>query len=216
MRKIISITICIIIASASVFSQEPVRDEGKESVWHNWVYMNRVKLKPEWYHYWIWYKKVFGISIPMVGLGLHNSYAKEDRRTILELAPTIVTTQLSEDHSEDEHNEVDTMYQHELFKFADKTVDYQYTLTKNRRNELLSEIALQLAEYSSNGGNAKNAQLIMDEVTRINSNVDIIHDSHMSNAKKREAYQEFEKELVNVLALTSRMNKLNKSMKKYE
>ena len=45
-----------------------VKDKGKWSVLNNMEFMDRVRLQPEWYHYWIWYKKVLGIKIPLPGL----------------------------------------------------------------------------------------------------------------------------------------------------
>ena len=45
--------------------------------------------------------------------------------------------------------------------------DSQYTLTKNRRNDILTDINKKLVEYSSNGGNKEHIEVITDEVTRI-------------------------------------------------
>ena len=36
----------------------------------------------------------------------------------------------------------------ELFKFGDKEIDYQYTLTKNRRNEIFSFMFVIMASVS--------------------------------------------------------------------
>ncbi|MFQ9248608.1 MAG: hypothetical protein ACLR3R_15075 [Clostridium paraputrificum] len=51
----------------------------------------------------------------------------------------------------------------------------------------------------------KHIEVITDEVTRIKKNIDIIHDSHMSNSKKREAYLDFDKELIEVLSLITKI-----------
>lgn len=210
-----SLMLCAVMTTMS-FAQEPVKDSGKWSVLNNMEFMERVRLQPEWYHYWIWYKKIFGIKIPLPGLGLHDSYAKEDRRNILQETPAMAAVAFNRQQAEKEHESVDTMYRQELFKFTDKSVDYQYTLTKSRRNDLLSDITAQLTDYIDNGGDVDKAKVISDEVLRISSNVEIIHDSHMSNAKKREAYLDYEKELVEVLSLVTRMNNLNKNVRNYE
>lgn len=46
--------------------------------------------------------------------------------------------------------------------------------------------------------------------------MDIIHDSHMSNSKKREAYLDFDKELIEVLSLITRLNNINKTIMSHE
>ena len=195
----------------------PVKDKGKWSVLNNMEFMDRVRLQPEWYHYWIWYKKVLGIKIPLPGLGLHDKYGKEDRRNFqLQEIPMMAAVEYNKTETEKEGYNVDTIYRQELFKFGDKEIDYQYTLTKNRRNDILNDINKKLVEYSSNGGNKEHVEVITDEVTRIKKNIDIIHDSHMSNSKKREAYLDFDKELIEVLSLITRLNNINKTIMSHE
>ena len=129
----------------------PVKDKGKWSVLNNMEFMDRVRLQPEWYHYWIWYKKVLGIKIPLPGLGLHDKYGKEDRRNFqLQEIPMMAAVEYNKSETEKEGYNVDTIYRQEPFKFGDKEIDYQYTLTKNRRNDILNDINKKLVEYSSN------------------------------------------------------------------
>ena len=47
----------LIIGTSNIYSQMPVKDKGKWSVLNNMEFMDRVRLQPEWYHYWIWYKR---------------------------------------------------------------------------------------------------------------------------------------------------------------
>ena len=68
----------------------------------------------------------------------------------------------------------------------------------------------ELSSYSKKGGNPENSFKIINEVDRIRSNVTIIHESHMGNAKKREAYLGFEKELKSLYRLVVKLNMLNK------
>ncbi len=217
MKKLIFLLVlCSLLVSNNLFSQMPVKDSGKWSVLNNMEFKERVRLQPEWYHYWIWYKRVFGIKIPMPGMGLHNKYAKEERRNILQETPAMAAVSFTKKQAEQEHETVDTMYRQELVKFTDKSVDYQYTLTKSNRRNLISEITLQLKDYMDNGGEFDKAKVITDEVTRISSNIEIIHKSHMSNSKKREAYLGHEQELRTVLNLVTRMNNLHKTIGSYE
>ena len=191
--------------------------DNRSKLVNNMEFMDRVRLQPEWYHYWIWYKKVLGIKIPLPGLGLHDKYGKEDRRNFqLQEIPMMAAVEYNKSETEKEGYNVDTIYRQELFKFGDKEIDYQYTLTKNRRNDILNDINKKLVEYSSNGGNKEHVEVITDEVTRIKKNIDIIHDSHMSNSKKREAYLDFDKELIEVLSLITRLNNINKTIMSHE
>lgn len=194
-------------------AQLPVKDKAKASVINNIEFMDRQKLQPEWYHYNIWYQKILGIKIPMPGLGLHNNYAKKDMRLILQETPMLAAVAYNKSKTEDYHEEVDKVFKQETMKFADKTIDYQYSLTQSKRRELISAITKELTEYSSNGGDSKFVQTLTDEVIRINANVTIIKDSHMANSKKREAYIGFEKELMEVHKKAIKLNRINKVVK---
>lgn len=212
MKKIV-FTISLLLFTYTIgFSQvaSPVKDKAKLSVLNNIEFKDRVKLQPEWYHYSIWYMKVFGAKIPMVGLGLHNSYAKKDMRNILQEIPLMATVAYTKEEANKRHEETDKVYNQELFKFTDKEIDYQYTLTKSKRDDLISDITREISKYAEEGGTVENVKTITDEVIRIRSNIDIIHKSHMSNAKKREAYLKFEQELIEIRSLTIRMNNINK------
>ena len=149
-RVLLFFSLMLIIGTSNVYSQMPVKDKGKWSVLNNMEFMDRVRLQPEWYHYWIWYKKVLGIKIPLPGLGLHDKYGKEDRRNFqLQEIPMMAAVEYNKSETEKEGYNVDTIYRQELFKFGDKEIDYQYTLTKNRRNDILNDINKKLVEYSS-------------------------------------------------------------------
>lgn len=208
MKQFITLfSLMLLVNIVRVFAQVPVKDKAKQSVLNNIEFMPRVRLQPEYYHYWIWYKKVLGIKIPMVGLGLHDSYGKKDMRNILQETPTIAAVMYNKSEAEKQHEETDKVYKQELFKFADKEIDYQYTLMKSKREQLISDINKEIDEYS---GSTENVKIISDELLRIQSNIKIIHESHMSNAKKREAYLGFEKELTELRSLAQRLNKVNK------
>lgn len=140
-RVLLFFSLMLIIGTSNIYSQMPVKDKGKWSVLNNMEFMDRVRLQPEWYHYWIWYKKVLGIKIPLPGLGLHDKYGKEDRRNFqLQEIPMMAAVEYNKSETEKEGYNVDTIYRQELFKFGDKEIDYQYTLTKNRRNDILNDI----------------------------------------------------------------------------
>lgn len=216
--RIISFISLLFFSSLSAIAQyvEPVKEVGKVSVLNNMVFMPREKLQPEWYHYRIWYTSIFGIKFPMIGLGLHHEYANTDMRNIKQLLPLTLTVDYTRQEAEVEHEKTDIVYKQELAKFADKTIDYQYTLTNNRRNDLIDNIETSVQQYLANNGSEKNAEIIRSQVERITANVQIIHESHMSNSKKREAYIKYENELKKVYSLILRLNSINGKITTYE
>ena len=150
-RVLLFFSLMLIIGTSNIYSQMPVKDKGKWSVLNNMEFMDRVRLQPEWYHYWIWYKKVLGIKIPLPGLGLHDKYGKEDRRNFqLQEIPMMAAVEYNKTETEKEGYNVDTIYRQELFKFGDKEIDYQYTLTKNRRNDILNDINIVDKQFDEN------------------------------------------------------------------
>jgi len=54
-RVLLFFSLMLIIGTSNIYSQMPVKDKGKWSVLNNMEFMDRVRLQPEWYHYWIWY-----------------------------------------------------------------------------------------------------------------------------------------------------------------
>ena len=58
-RVLLFFSLMLIIGTSNIYSQMPVKDKGKWSVLNNMEFMDRVRLQPEWYHYWIWYKNSF-------------------------------------------------------------------------------------------------------------------------------------------------------------
>ena len=208
MKRTVLFSLIVLLGAVGINAQQKVKDSGKYSVIRNSEFMDRMRLQPEWYHYWIYYKKVLGIKIPLVGLGLHDSYAKKDMRNINQELPTIAATMYTKSQADKESKEVGIVYNQELFKFADRTVDYQYTLTNSRRKELYTNISSALSKYRNLGGDKDNIKILEDELERIKSNISIIHDSHMSNSKKREAYISHEQELMQLLKMISMLNSI--------
>ena len=216
MKKLIFFSLTfLLIGTMGVNAQMamPVKDKAKASVLNNTEFMNLQRLQPESYHYWIWYKKIFGIKIPMPGLGLHDKYGKKDMRLVFQEAPTLAAISYNKDKTEEYHKEVDKVFMQETAKFADRSIDTQYLLTKEERRDLLDAINRELVKYAMNKGDLMHIKALTDEVIRINANVEIIKDSHMGTAKKREAYLNFNKELQEVHKKVVKLNRINKVIK---
>lgn len=211
MRAFIILFGLTFIFGLTSFSQAKVKDKNVNNQLKSQEYM-QWKFTPKWYYY-SWYKtKVLGVSITVPGLGLHNNYVKKDKRNIKQEAPTIVAVTLNEKEATQQGDDTDVVYKQELTKFADRTVDIQYELTKSERDNLISQISKELLKYAKNGGENQHVNSISGEVLRIRANIKIIHESHMSNAKKRVAYIGFQEELTNILSMTLRLNNINKTL----
>lgn len=206
MKKIILLILLVISAfETSAQMVQMVKDKNKNNQMKSQEFM-QWKFTPKWYYY-KWH-----ITKNPLGLGLHKNYVKTDKRNIIQETPMMAAVAWNKSQAEEQGEKTDVVYKQELFKFADKEVDYQYILTKNNREELLKRINELLSNYSDSGGNPKHIVTITSEVTRIKSNVEIMKDSHIGNAKKREAYLGYEKELVNVLGMIIRLNNLQKTV----
>lgn len=209
----------LMLACLSSHAQMLVRDKNKTNQLKSQEYM-QWKFTPEWYYYSWYYKRIWGVRVRMPGLGVHDRgpggigggdrYVRSDKRNILQEAPTIAFTNITKNNAEEQHKNTDIVYKQELAKFVDKTIDYQYTLSKSTRDNLVVRIENELAKYSKNKGDPKHIKTLNDEVLRILSNVKIIKDSHMSNSKKREAYLQYENELKEVLSYATKLNNFNK------
>jgi len=190
--KRILLLLSIIILSSGCFAQWKVKDKNKNNQWKSMEFQ-QWKFTPKWYY------TLF-----------HSGYRKTDKRNIKQEAPMVLASALSKAESDKQGESTDSLYKQELSQFADKSIDYQYTLTKSNREDLIENIMTELSSYSKKGGNPENSFKIINEVDRIRSNVTIIHESHMGNAKKREAYLGFEKELKSLYRLVVKLNMLNK------
>ncbi len=202
MRKSIFFFLVLSFFCCKVNAQMSVKDKNRTNQIKSMEFM-QWKFTPKWYYYkWHWWNNP-------LGLGLHKNYVSKDRRNIYQYTPAIASTFLQKNEAEKQEEETEVVYKQELAKFADRSIDYAYTLSKSRRDELKSEFNRFYSEYTIISSDQKSKQTLMFEYNRILSNVKIINDSHMSNAKKREAYLQNEQELVELIALTKRLIKVS-------
>jgi hypothetical protein len=152
-----------------------------------------------------------------IGVGEGDNYVNKYNNNIKQYTPAIAAVMYNKAQAEEQENDTKTVYNQEFAKNADKEVDYAYTLSASRRNELKTEFLYHYHKYASDNSifsdGAKNCKTLLFEYERILSNVKIINESHMSNAKKREAYVESEQELVELVALANRLANLNNVLK---
>jgi hypothetical protein len=207
-------------------AQNPVKDNNKINQLKSMEFM-QWKFTPEEYYY-SWYKqKVLWWTVKLPGLGIHDkgiggigggdNYVNKYGNNIKQYTPAIASVVLQRQEAKKQEEETKIVYNQELAKFADREVDYAYTLTASRRNELKNEFIQLLMKYASDNSfsneREKNCKTLVFEYDRILANVKIINESHMSNATKREAYLECEQELVELIALVTRLSNLNNVLK---
>lgn len=112
-KKILVLAFVVFMFQQKSYSQRNVYDKSKNRQLHSMVYRNYGKryFRPRWY-YWLF----------------HNSYRSKDRRYIWQLLPTVATSKLNKNSTEDEGKEVDADYKDELVDAFDKTVNLKYNM----------------------------------------------------------------------------------------
>jgi hypothetical protein len=188
----------LLLASLFGFGQAPVKDKSKINQLKSIEYM-QWKFSPRWYY-----------------ILFHNYYRKHNKNNINQYAPTMGIVAYTNQQAEKQKVYTDTVYNHSLTEFVDRSIDVQYTLKKNTFNQLFDSVNVNIQRYLDGGGSADNVYTMTFESERIKSNIQIINDSHMSNSIKREAYINQEAELRKLVGISKTLCRINKTAKNYE
>lgn len=118
----------------------------------------------------------------------HNKYRKgPDRRNMLQLAPTMALLNQNKVKAQAQEEAVSQVYEQEMFKFADRSLNKGYHLLyKNRIDELNTALLGMNAEAVQAGVQADYILAIHAERDRINADIGIILDAYLDDAKKGE------------------------------
>ncbi|ARS38032.1 hypothetical protein CA264_21000 (plasmid) [Pontibacter actiniarum] len=118
----------------------------------------------------------------------HNKYRKgPDRRNMLQLAPTMALLSQNRVKAEAQEEAVSQVYEQEMFKFADRSLNKGYHLLyKKKIDELNTALLGMNAEAVQAGVQADYILAIHTERDRINADIKIILDSYLDDAKKGE------------------------------
>ena len=192
MKKYI-ITFFLISTALISTAQSPVNNEGVRRQLESMVMT-------------VWSKKHFR---PKLYYSLfHNKYRKgEDRRYILQLAPTLATSKLNKDETTEENNEVNKNYSDELSIDLDKRINSKYSLLyEDHLNELFLRLysfdihsSLEVLEdYSDNPFSTSEHQLIIQNFEERKT---LIKDSYQESYKKNFNYDELIADIENYLGL---------------
>lgn len=215
-------TILLLLFPSLLFSQVRVKDESKINQLKSMEYM-QWKFSPDW-HYYSWVRRsrnVLGMtwSWNEPGLGIHENgpagigggdgYVKTKKNNIMQYAPMLVFVRDKKEKTEEQGEKTDIIYKQERAKFVDKSIDYQYLFYSSSLKNLQNEIIDETSKYSKNKGNSKNVDTIKKELQRIQANISIIRNSHLSNSKRKEAYIGYENELKELRGYIKNLNRIN-------
>ncbi|WP_276496848.1 hypothetical protein [Pontibacter litorisediminis] len=118
----------------------------------------------------------------------HNKYRKgPDRRNMLQLAPTMALLSQNRMKAQAQEEAVSQVYEQEMFKFADRSLNKGYHLLyKKKIDELNTALLGMNAEAVQAGVQTDYILAIHAERDRINADIGIILDAYLDDAKKGE------------------------------
>ena len=194
MKSIFLLMILLVGSITSCYCQDvkAVEDKYKNHQMKSMEFI-QWKFRPKWYY------NLF-----------HKKYMKKYTKNIKYEAPMAVAIENTQKEAGETQEKVRIVYEEERNKFLDRTIDYEYLLTKNDRENLLKTIESNLTTYIQNGGEQRHVDVLNQEVDRIKKNIEIIHKSHLANSKKREAYLSYFNELQKVNSLAIRISQFTK------
>lgn len=143
----------------------------------------------------------------------HNQYRRgEDRRNMLQLAPTLAFIKINEEAAEIEQEDVNTVFENELFLAADRSLNKNYHLFYEPKiKNLNTEINLANAEAMKIGVAPEHILALMQERERINADIDLTKDAYQDDSKKAEQFRVALKDLAALRGYYRRIINLYKS-----
>ncbi len=180
------VTISILLGSI-LFTQNSqaqavsiVKDRYKSRQLENMVFMRWGGFRPKWYY-----------------ILFHNKYRKgPDRRTMLQLAQTDVVIGQTEEKSDEEKEDVDIVYSHELWDAINRASETHYHLHfKPLFEKLNSEINALIARGITINTHVDAIQSFRMEQDRLNGEIEIIRKGWLEKGDSAEAMKEIEKDL---------------------
>ncbi|QNF31351.1 hypothetical protein HUW51_00925 (plasmid) [Adhaeribacter swui] len=121
----------------------------------------------------------------------HNKYRKgPDRRNIKQLMPIMALTRINASAAEEEEERVDELYNQEMFKLADRSLNKNfYLLYENKIKKLNQDLALLQGEAVLAGVDLDMLLALRGEQERIKSDIDLTKESYQDDAKKAEQFR---------------------------
>jgi hypothetical protein len=153
----------------SVVNSKHVRHQLEREVVTRWS-----KFDPKWYF-----------------ILFHNKYRKgEDRRNMLQLMPAMAALQANLNAAEREEQEVTAIWEQELFKGADRSLNKSFHLLYGKKMAgLNSELEALHGEAMAAGVELDILLRLREEKERINADIQLTKEVYEDDAAKGEAYR---------------------------
>jgi hypothetical protein len=121
----------------------------------------------------------------------HNKYRKgPDRRNIKQLMPIMAMTRLNVSETEQYEEDVDEVYNQEMFKLADRSLNKSfYLLYENKIKSLNRSMALLQGEAITAGVDLEMLIALKAEQERIAADIKLTKESYQDDAKKAEQFR---------------------------
>ncbi|SDM54332.1 hypothetical protein SAMN05421823_11571 [Catalinimonas alkaloidigena] len=197
MRPIISFGMWGLIGQltlTSVEAQTVVIDQAKRRQLESMVFMRWSKsyFRPKWYYRL-----------------MHNQYRTgEDRRTILQLTPTLAFTEINRLKSEDEEQSVEVMQEQRVREALDRSANLTYQLVYRKSlAQQLATLQQLVQDCAVLGLDPSSLQRVRDEVERHRDRIDQIRQAYVEEGRKMEQWMQLENDL---FTLTNRLIKLRR------
>ncbi|WP_162056017.1 hypothetical protein [Pontibacter pamirensis] len=156
-------------APVSIVNSKHVRHQMEREVVTRWN-----KFDPKWYF-----------------ILFHNKYRKgDDRRNMLQLLPTMAALQLNAAEAEREEEEVNTVWEQEMFKSADRSLNKSFHLLyAGKIGTLNTELDGLHGEAIAAGVDLDILLKIRQEKDRINADIEITKEAYEEDAVKAESFR---------------------------
>lgn len=152
-------------------------------------------------------------------LATHREYMlSDDKRNMLQLAPTLLFTQMVLDSARAEQKDVEVKFKNTLAKGADRVLNKRWELTEKARfNALYLLIDSELEKTDNFYKIPERSKIDLRETyLTVKEKVSIIKDSYIDDAEKGEAFLTYYAELQEYYHRITSMNKTVSMMEKYD
>lgn len=147
----------------------------------------------------------------------HNRYRTgPDRRTMLQLVPTAASVEISEEESEKQQEDAETVAHQELMDAVNRQAETHYHLYfKKKFDDLNQEIDNLLVECINENMPTDAVQKLGFEQIRLNDNLHIIREGYLQKGDSAEAMEEIEADLITLKLKITRLLRYIKIQNKF-
>ena len=184
-------------APVSIVNSKHVRHQMEREVVTRWN-----KFDPKWYF-----------------ILFHNKYRKgDDRRNMLQLLPTMAALRLNATEAEREEEEVTVIWEQELFKNADRSLNKSFHMLYGKKIATLNAAldALQ-AEAIAASVDLDTLLRLRQEKDRINADIDLTKEAYEDDAVKAKSFRGYLTDMLTlrgyyrrIISLSNTTNNLSK------